>query len=82
MRGPGPKWLEKNGRVEGWRCGFAVSAFAALGDVFRPQSFAGLFGAAPSIALATLAIRVFSNGSDYVATAGRSMVFGAVVLGL
>jgi hypothetical protein len=38
MRGPGPKWLEKNGRVEGWRCGFAVSAFAALGDVFRPQS--------------------------------------------
>jgi hypothetical protein len=33
--------------------GLAVSAFAVLGDVFRPKSFAGLFGAAPSIALAT-----------------------------
>jgi len=33
--------------------GIAVSAFAALGDTLRPKSFAGLFGAAPSIALAT-----------------------------
>jgi hypothetical protein len=32
--------------------GIAVSAFAALGDALRPKSFAGLFGAAPSIALA------------------------------
>jgi hypothetical protein len=36
--------------------GIAVSAFAALGDTLRPKSFAGLFGAAPSIALATLLI--------------------------
>ena len=36
--------------------GIAVSAFAALGDALRPKSFAGLFGAAPSIALATLLI--------------------------
>jgi hypothetical protein len=34
--------------------GVAVSAFAAFGDAVRPKSFAGLFGAAPSIALATL----------------------------
>jgi hypothetical protein len=33
--------------------GIAVSAFATLGDTLRPKSFAGLFGAAPSIALAT-----------------------------
>ena len=32
--------------------GIAVSAFAAFGDAVRPKSFAGLFGAAPSIALA------------------------------
>src|SRR5208283_2188450 len=32
--------------------GIAVSAFAALGDALRPKTFAGLFGAAPSIALA------------------------------
>ncbi len=28
--------------------GLMVSAFAAVGDVLRPKSFAGLFGAAPS----------------------------------
>ena len=27
--------------------GIAVSLFAVLGDVLRPKSFAGLFGAAP-----------------------------------
>lgn len=36
--------------------GFAAAAFAVMGDVLRPKSFAGLFGAAPSIALATLFI--------------------------
>jgi hypothetical protein len=36
--------------------GLMVSAFAAVGDVVRPKSFAGLFGAAPSIAIATLLI--------------------------
>ena len=34
--------------------GLAVSSFAILGDLLRPKSFAGLFGAAPSVALATL----------------------------
>jgi hypothetical protein len=34
----------------------AVSAFAAFGDALRPKSFAGLFGAAPSVALATILI--------------------------
>jgi hypothetical protein len=42
--------------------GVAVSAFAILGDMLRPKSFAGLFGAAPSIALATLAIAVAQKG--------------------
>ena len=28
--------------------GVVVSAFAALGDMVKPKSFAGLFGAAPS----------------------------------
>jgi hypothetical protein len=30
--------------------GVIVSLFAMIGDVLRPKSFAGLFGAAPSIA--------------------------------
>ena len=36
--------------------GVVVSAFAVFSDALRPKSFAGLFGAAPSVALATLAI--------------------------
>lgn len=58
--------------------GLAVSAFAALGDVFLPKSFAGLFGAAPSIAIATLLIALSKEGSEYVALEGRSMIFGAI----
>ena len=42
--------------------GFVVSLFAALGDVFGPKSFAGLFGAAPSIALATIALDHSTTG--------------------
>lgn len=60
--------------------GIAVSTFAALGDVFRPKSFAGLFGAAPSIAIATLFITVFKQGAGYVALEGRSMMCGAIAL--
>ena len=60
--------------------GFAVSAFSILGDMFRPKSFAGLFGAAPSIALATLAIVVVQKGAPYAAVEGRSMMVGAFAL--
>jgi hypothetical protein len=47
--------------------GLVVSVFAALGDVLKPKSFAGLFGAAPSIALATLGLTVISDGKSYAA---------------
>jgi hydrogenase-4 membrane subunit HyfE len=57
--------------------GLIVSAFAIVGDVLRPKSFAGLFGAAPSVALATLTLAIFKQGPDYVATEGHSMVLGA-----
>ena len=60
--------------------GFAVSAFAVLGDLFRPKSFAGLFGAAPSIALATLAIAFWNQGPRYAAVEGRSMMIGSLAL--
>lgn len=60
--------------------GVAVSLFAVLGDVLRPKSFAGLFGAAPSIALCTLALALAKNGAHYAALEGRSMVIGAAAL--
>ena len=60
--------------------GAAVSLFAVLGDVLRPKSFAGLFGAAPSIALPTLAMALAAQGPAYAAREGRSMVIGALAL--
>jgi hypothetical protein len=60
--------------------GIAVSAFAALGDTLRPKSFAGLFGAAPSIALATLLITLSQKGAPFAAVEGRSMIIGALAL--
>jgi uncharacterized protein DUF3147 len=58
--------------------GIAVSVFAVLGDLFKPKSFAGLFGAAPSVALATLGLTVASDGRLYAATEARSMIAGAI----
>jgi Protein of unknown function (DUF3147) len=60
--------------------GAVVSIFAVVGDVLRPKSFAGLFGAAPSVALATLALAFAKHGADYVALEGRSMLLGAIAL--
>jgi hypothetical protein len=57
--------------------GAVVSVFAILADVFKPKSFAGLFGAAPSIALATVALTVWEHGRAYASTEARSMILGA-----
>jgi hypothetical protein len=58
--------------------GAVISVFALLGDVLRPKSFAGLFGAAPSIALATVGMTIARHGKEYAATEARSMVLGAI----
>jgi hypothetical protein len=58
--------------------GVAVSVFAVVGDVLKPKSFAGLFGAAPSVALATLGLTVATEGAFYAATEARSMMAGAI----
>ncbi len=58
--------------------GAVVSAFALLGDLLKPKSFAGLFGAAPSVALATLALTVMKDGKAYASTEARSMILGAL----
>jgi hypothetical protein len=58
--------------------GVAVSLFALLGDLFKPKSFAGLFGAAPSVALATLGLTIFTEGRQYAATEAGSMIAGSI----
>ena len=61
--------------------GLLVSAFSVMGDLFRPKSLAGIFGAAPSVALATLGLTLVSEGADYASIELRSMVVGTVALG-
>jgi len=58
--------------------GTLVSVFAIIGDLFKPKSFAGLFGAAPSVALATLGLAIVRDGPSYAAIEARSMIAGAV----
>ena len=58
--------------------GAIVTLFAALGDVLKPKSFVGLFGAAPSVALATLGLTIFAEGKPYAAMEARSMIGGSV----
>jgi hypothetical protein len=60
--------------------GLLVSLFAIIGDVVRPKSFAGLFGAAPSVALATLGIAWGQHGSHYAGVQASSMVLGGIAL--
>ena len=58
--------------------GVFVCFFAALGDVFKPKSFAGLFGAAPSVALASLLLTIHKSGVQHAVIDARSMVSGAI----
>jgi len=58
--------------------GAVVSAFAVLGEIFKPKTFAGIFAAAPSVSLATIALTVTTEGRTYAATEARSMILGAV----
>jgi uncharacterized membrane protein (GlpM family) len=60
--------------------GLIVSAFASFADVVQPKSFAGLFAAAPSVALATLGLTIVTDGKWYAAAEGRSMIAGAIAL--
>jgi hypothetical protein len=58
--------------------GLVVSLFAALGDGLKPKSFAGLMGAAPSVALATVTLTVLKKGHAYAASEAESMILGGI----
>lgn len=58
--------------------GIAVSFFSVLGDIFKPKSFAGLFGAAPSVALATLGLTILKDGRPFASTEAGSMIAGSI----
>jgi hypothetical protein len=62
--------------------GLTVALFAVIGMLCEPKTFAGIFGAAPAVALATLAITYVKHGAPYAALEGRSMALGAVGMAL
>lgn len=57
--------------------GTLVALFAVIGHVLRPKWFAGLFGAAPSVAIASLAVTVVDKGHHDASVAAFGMLFGA-----
>ena len=60
--------------------GVFVAAFSLIGESVQPKSFAGLFSAAPSIALAALTITLLTDGSSDAKEQTLAMVFGALAL--
>ncbi len=57
--------------------GTLVAAFSVVGHILRPKWFAGLFGAAPSVAIASLAVTVLDKGHHDASRAGYTMALGA-----
>lgn len=57
--------------------GLIVIAFSVCGEILRPKRFAGLFGAAPSVALATLPLTLTKHSHAYAALEARSMIAGS-----
>ncbi|MGH7284148.1 MAG: DUF3147 family protein [Polyangiaceae bacterium] len=57
--------------------GVVVSLFALIGELFKPKTFAGLFGAAPSVAIATLGLAYVHHGPVFLFEEARSMIVGA-----
>jgi len=62
--------------------GVLVSIFAVIAEVFKPKTFAGIFGAAPSVALATLGLAFAKESRSYASTECETMVLGAVALAI
>lgn len=60
--------------------GLGVVVFALVGEVLKPKRFAGLFGAAPSVALANLAVTVAISGAAVASRSARGMILGAVAM--
>jgi hypothetical protein len=60
--------------------GVLVLVFAALSETLKPKRFAGILAAAPSVAIAGLAVGALSKGPADQAHAAQTMIAGAVAL--
>jgi hypothetical protein len=60
--------------------GVFVVLFALVSGAVSPKSFAGIFGAAPSIALASLLVTIADKGAHAAQVQSLSMTFAAVAM--
>lgn len=68
--------------VRGLNGGIFVVAFSLLAEVLKPKRFAGLFSAAPSVALANLAVDILANGHGPAVVGTQGMEVGASAFAL
>ncbi|GLY75671.1 DUF3147 family protein [Actinoallomurus iriomotensis] len=60
--------------------GLLVVVFALISEVTTPKRFSGVFSAAPSVALGSLAVTLVTKGESDVRAAAAGMVAGAIAL--
>lgn len=60
--------------------GALVVVFALVGETVKPKRFAGIFGAAPSVALANLALVAAVEGIPKAMIESRGMIAGGVAM--
>src|SRR5580692_3940731 len=61
--------------------GALVVAFALVGEMMTPKAFSGLFSAAPSVAVPSLALTVAADGVAKAREETVGMVVGGIVMG-
>src|SRR4051812_22909578 len=60
--------------------GLFVTGFALIGEMLKPKRFSGLFGAAPSVALANLLVVIVAKGHHEAGDNGIGMIVGALAM--
>jgi hypothetical protein len=66
--------------LRGLAGGALVVVFALIGEVVKPKAFSGLFSAAPSVAVASLAITIVAEGPAKAREGSIGMVIGGVAM--
>ncbi|MFN2463683.1 MAG: DUF3147 family protein [Candidatus Dormibacteria bacterium] len=66
--------------LRGFLGGTSVCLFAVVGEILQPKKFAGLFAAAPAVAIASLGITAATKGLNAVHQDGLGMAVGAVAM--
>ena len=66
--------------LRGLAGGALVVVFALIGEVVTPKAFSGLFSAAPSVAVASLAITIVAESPAKARQASIGMVVGGAAM--